>query len=298
MKKVLIVGSSSLVGSRFIELAKDKFNLIAVDRQQIDITNKEIVEKFFSENEFDVIVNFAAFTDVAAAEKETGDENGIAWKLNAVAPGYLAQVSEKFGKFLIHFSTDFVFEGLENSKGPFNEDAKLPEKPDNLSWYGWTKLLGEKSVREISPNSAIVRISYPFRTHFEGKVDFARKILELYDAGTLYPLFSDQIITPIFIDDLTEPLSKLIELQKPGIYHMVSSDRVSYYDFGDYLLYKVKGVKNVLQKASLIEFLKTPGRNKRPIFGGLDTQKTQESLGVKFKTWRQMIDEFALQLKF
>ena len=297
MKKVLVIGSSGLVGSRFTELAKDKFDLIPVDRDQIDITSRESIEKFFSENEFDVVVNLAAFTDVAGAEKEVGNEDGLAWKLNVLAPKYLAEVSEKFGRFFIHFSTDFVFEGLENSKGPFDEDAKLPDKPDNLSWYGWTKLLGEKAVREANKNSAVVRIAYPFRSNFAGKADFARKILELYDAGTLYPLFTDQIITPIFIDDLVEPLSKLIELQKPGIYHMVSSDSVTYYDFGNYLLNKARGIKDAPQKASLVEFMKTPERNKRPIFGGLTTKQTQEVLGLKFKTWREMADEFIDQLK-
>lgn len=296
MKKVLVIGAKGLVGSRFAELAGSGFDIIAADREEIDITDRASVEKYFGGNEFDSVINLAAFTDVAAAEKETGNEEGLCWKLNASAPKYLAEFSKKYKRFLIHFSTDFVFEGLESSKGPFDEDDKLPDTRDNLCWYGWTKLLGEKAVRKVCKNSAIVRITYPFRSHYAGKADFARKIIELYDAGTLYPLFTDQVITPIFIDDLVEPLSKLIEIERPGIYHIASDDITTYYDFGNYLLEKSKDIKDVPQKASLVEFLKNPERNKRPIWGGFKTQKTQQTLGIKFKSWREMIDEFVSQL--
>ncbi len=296
MKKVLVTGATGLVGSRFVEQASDKFEITPLDQTTLDITDQPAIEKYFQENKFDAVVNFAAFTDVGGAEKETGQEDGMAWKLNVLAPRYLAEALNKSGTFLIQISTDFVFEGMEDSKGPFDEDAPLPESPEKLSWYGWTKLLGEKAVKEVSKNSAVVRIAYPFRSHFSGKADFARKILELYDAGNLYPLFTDQIITPIFIDDLVEPLSKIIETSQPGNYHVVSSDMVTYYDFGDYLLEKVKGVKSAPQKASVIEFMKKPGVNKRAVWGGLKTEKTQEKLGMKFKTWKEMVDEFDSQL--
>ncbi|MFI5240831.1 MAG: SDR family oxidoreductase [Microgenomates group bacterium] len=296
MKKVLVIGASGLVGSRFIEMASKDFDVTSVDEKTLDITNEESVSKYFQENKFDAVLNLAAFTDVAGAENQRDDENGLAWKLNVLAPKYLAQETSKNNIFLIHFSTDFVFNDSENDKGPFDEDRPLPENKDNLSWYGWTKLLGEKSVRETSKNSAIVRIAYPFRSSFSGKADWVRKIIELYDAGTLYPLFTDQTLTPIFVDDLVPALSKLIEMTAPGIYHMVSSDVGIYYDMGNYILEKVRGVKDAPQKASLVEFMKTPGRNKRPIFGGLKTEKTQQKLGMKFKTWREMIDEFVSQI--
>lgn len=297
MKKVLVIGSGGLVGSRFMELAKDRLNLIPVDREQIDITNKESVEKFFSENKFDVTVNLAAFTDVAGAEKEAGNEDGLAWKLNVLAPKYLAEASHKFDRFFVHFSTDFVFEGLEDSKGPFDEDAELPSCPDDLCWYGWTKNRGEVEVSKVGEPYAIVRIANPFRANFSGKTDFIRKILYLYDQKSLFPLFTDQIITPIFVDDITDPLVKIVDGSLEGNFHVVSADTGSYFEVGDYALEKARGVKNAAEKASLIEFLKTPGRNKRPIWGGLSAKKTQEALGLRFRTWQEMVDEFAGQLK-
>lgn len=297
MKKVLVIGATGLVGSRFVELAQSKFEFIKVDEKALDITNEQSVNDFFNTVEFEVVVNLAAFTDVAAAEKQRGDEKGMAWVLNAEAPKYLAIAANKTNKFLVHFSTDFVFEGLENSKGPFEEDQALPTALDNLSWYGWTKLKGEQNVNnELPKGASVVRIAYPFRASFPNKVDFARKIIELYDQGSLFPLFSDQTITPIFIDDLAEYLSIIVDNKISGNLHLASSDSVTYFEFGNYLLEKARGVKDGAQATSLIEFMKNPERNKRPIWGGLKTEKTQNKLGVSFRSWREMVDSFVSQL--
>jgi dTDP-4-dehydrorhamnose reductase len=297
MKKVLAIGGSGMVGSRFCELAKDKFEIVSINEKTLDITDKNAVEAYFSQNKFDSVLNFSAYTDVSGAESQWNDQDGIAYRLNALAPKYLADVLNKNNIFFIHISTDFVFEGLENSKGPYDEDVRLPDKPDNLCWYGWTKNRGEAEIEKSEVKNAIIRIANPFRSVFPQKLDFARKILDLYDNNNLFPLFTDQIITPIFVDDLVTPLSVIIEKSLEGKFHLVSSDTGSYFDVGSYILEKGRGVKGVTKEASLVEFMKTPGRNKRPIFGGLATKKTQEKLGIKFNTWREMVDEFAAQLK-
>ena len=295
MKKVLVIGATGLVGSRFTELAKDKFEIISVDEKSLDITNYDSVKNYFDKNNFDAVVNFAAYTDVAGAEKEWNDETGLCYKLNTLAPGYLAQECKLYNKFLVHFSTDFVFEGLEDSKGPFDEDQKLPDKPDNLCWYGWTKNRGEIEIEIRETQNAIVRIANPFRANFPQKLDFARKLIDLYDKNNLFPLFTDQIITPIFVDNLVEPLSKIVSEEIEGKFHLVSSDTGNYYEVGKYILEKARAAGDKVQESSLVEFMKTPGRNKRPIWGGLATQKTQEKLGMKFKTWREMVDQFVEQ---
>lgn len=289
MKKVLVIGATGLVGSRFVELTKDKLDIISVDETKLDITNKESVEKFFDETSFDTVLNLAAYTDVAKAESERNNENGLCFKLNALAPKYLNESCKKHNRFLVHISTDFVFEGLENSKGPFDEDQDLPETNKNLSWYGWTKNRGETG-------DAIVRIANPFRNNFPQKLDFARKILDLYDKNSLFPLFTDQIITPIYVDEMVSPLLKIINEKINGKFHIVSSDTCSYYDLANYLIEIARGVKDYPRRALLTEFLKDTKNNKRPIWGGLATKKTQEKLGMKFKTWKEMVDEFILYL--
>lgn len=297
MKKILAIGYSGLVGSRFVELAKTKLDVIGVDEKTLDITNQSAVEKYFSENKFDSVINFSAYTDVAGAEAQWNDTSGLCYRLNVLAPKYLSETLKKNNMFFVHFSTDFVFEGLENSRGPFDEDSVIPTQSTNLCWYGWTKNRGEIEVQNSGVKNAIVRIANPFRANFPSKLDFARKILDLYDKDSLFPLFTDQVITPIFVDDLVDPLSKIVEETLEGVFHLVSADTGTYFDVGSYILEKTRGVKDVAQKSSLVEFMKTPGRNKRPIFGGLLTKKTQDRLGVNFRSWRQMVDEFANQLK-
>ena len=86
MKKVLVIGASGLVGSRFVELAKNKIDIIPVDEKVLDITDKDAVDKYFKENQFDSVLNLAAVTNVDGCEKERGDENSFTWKLNVVGP--------------------------------------------------------------------------------------------------------------------------------------------------------------------------------------------------------------------
>lgn len=294
MKKYLVIGGTGLVGSRFVELVS-KERRETPTSQEIDILDKDSLKSYFSEkkDKFDVVINFAAYTNVAEAETQREDERGSCWQLNALGAENLSNICKEFGKFLIHISTDFVFEGLDDNPGPYSEDAATPKSPDNLSWYGWTKLVGEKKVMEKNDNAAIVRISYPYRNSYEKKTDFARKIISLYDEGKLYPMFNDQMMTPVFIDHLIAPLEKLAELSKPGFYHMVDSGLVSPFEFAAHLLKKTRNAEDVVKRSSLKEFLKDPKQNKRPVNGGLKTEKTQKILGLKFNTWKEAIDEFA-----
>jgi dTDP-4-dehydrorhamnose reductase len=298
MKHFLVFGTPGLVGSRFVDLLASERQPITPELHEIDITDKSSLTAFFKENEknFAAVVNFAAFTDVDAAEKERGDEKGSAWQVNVEGAANVASMAKKFDKFLVHISTDFVFPGSKDSPGPYSEDAKLPDNPDGISWYGWIKLMGENKVKEVGGKVGVVRISYPFRSHHTQKMDFARNILSLYDEGKLYPMFTDQVMTPTFIDEAVSVIEEICELEKPGIFHLASSNTTTPYEFAKYLLEKARKAKDVVKKGSLEEFMKTPGRTHRPLFGGLDTKKTQKELGMKFKTWQQAVDEFVEQI--
>src|SRR3989344_6444159 len=251
----LVIGGSGLIGSRFVELTKKNNIILSPSEKELDITSGPSVDNFFKNSKFDIVVNFAAYTNVDGAEKERGDKKGIVWGLNVGAAENLAKACQKFGKFLIHISTDFIFPGTKENPGPYAEDAELPGEMEKIGWYGWTKLEGEKQVRKINKNAAIVRTAYPFRTAYEQKLDFARNILALFDEGKLYPLFSDQKLTPVLIDDLVGVLEKIANLKRPGIYHTVTSDVTTPYDFANYLLEKARRVKSVVQKGSMEEFL-------------------------------------------
>ncbi len=298
MKKFLVFGTPGLVGSRFVDLLAAERQPITPEVHEIDITDKASLLVFFEKEhkKFETVVNFAAITDVDEIEKERGSEKGLAWQVNVEGAANVANAAKKFDKFLVHISTDFVFPGTKDNPGPYSEDAKLPESSDGISWYGWTKLMGEKKVHEIGGRHAIARISYPFRSHYTQKTDFARNVLFLYEENKLYPMFDDQIMTPTFIDEAASAIEEICELEKPGIFHLASSNTTTPYEFASYLLEKAKNVKGVVKKGSLEEFLKTPGRTLRPRLGGLNTKKTQKELEMKFKTWQQAVDEFVEQV--
>ena len=298
MKHFLVFGTPGLVGSRFVDLIASERQTITPELHQVDITDKASLVAFFQKNEksFDAVINFAAFTDVSGAEKEKGDEKGLVWRVNVDGAGNVAEMAKKYNKFLVHISTDFVFSGSDENPGPYTEDAKLPETSDKISWYGWTKLMGEKKVQEIGGRHAIARISYPFRSHYTQKNDVARKILALYDEEKLYPMFTDQVMTPTFIDEAVSAIEEICELEKEGVYHLVSSNTTTPYEFTSYLLEKARGVKDVVKKGSLKEYFKKSGKAPISRLGGLDGNKTQKELGMKFKTWQQAVDEFVEQL--
>jgi len=297
MKKVLVIGGSGMVASRFIDLARSKFEITSADEKTLDITNREKIASFFENNSFDAVVNFAAFTNVDGAEAQKGDKEGLVWKLNVEGPKALAEICLAKNMFMVHISTDFVFPGNEANPGPYSEDSILSESEEGIGWYGWTKNRAEVEVSGSGCRKAIVRYGYPFRAaEFDLKKDWARNLLGIYNEQKLYPLFTDQVQSVVFIDDLVEPLCKIVEEGLEGVFHIVSEDTTTPYEIGSYVLEKYAGKLVEIQKGSMVEFLKAPGRTPRPRLGGLTVEKTEEKLGMKFKTWREMVEEFLDQL--
>ena len=195
--------------------------------------------------------------------------------------------------FLIHISTDFVFPGDQNYPGPYSEDAGLPENPAGIGWYGWTKNRAENVITKIGSQVAIIRYGYPFRaSKYPLKLDWARKLLKLYNEQKLYPLFDDQIYSILFIDDLVDPLFKIIEEGLSGVFHIASANTTTPYGAGKYLLEKYTGKEIEIQKGSMEQFLKSSGVTPRPQFGGLKVDQTEKRLGMTLKTWKQMVDGF------
>lgn len=296
-KKILVIGSSGLVGSEFVRLASKNVDIVGVDEKTLDITNETSIENYFSKNEFGSVINFAAITDVDGAEKERGEKDKLTWKLNVEGVQNLAKACKKYGRFLIQISTDFIFQEDKENPGPYDEDKKIPNNMDGIGWYGWTKNRAEKILKNSGVNYAIVRIAYPFYSNnFEGKLDFAKNYLKLFDEKKLFPIFTDQTFTPLLLDELVVPLVKIAEEKIEGVHHIVSSNIATSFEFVEYLLKVARDVEKVVEKGSMKKFLETEGRTPRPRLGGLKTEKTQKKLRLKFKTWQEMVDSFSSNL--
>jgi len=283
-----VVGSLSMVGSRFCELSSGSFSLIKTDLKgdiSIDITQGDSVNVFFKNHDFEWLILFSAFTDVDGAEKQRGDKNGLCYLVNVGGTANVVDACKSSNRKLIFISTDFVFDG---SAGPYHEDD--PTGPDlkKVSWYGLTKIEAENYIRENLANFLILRIAYPYRGRFTAKDDIAKRILRLYLKNQLYPMFSDQVITPTFIDDLFPAVKLLISSGQEGIFHLVSSRPTTPFEFAKDTVKIFGGNPNKVKSASIIEFLKNPANTPRSINGGLKVDKIK-ALGFKPTDWQEGI---------
>lgn len=272
-----IIGAGSFIGSSVLKDLEGK--LAAPSSLELDITDIQTVKSALEKNHPSSVISFAAYTNLAEAEKERGDKSGIVWKVNVQGAENLSKVCNETGTFLVHISTDAVFPGTDNFPGPYPEDATLPDNPNPLSWYAYTKLKGEEAVQANTRDWAIVRISYPFG-NLHNPRDFALKTIQYIKMG--YSLFNDQNFTPTFLPDLSGALNKIVSQHQVGIYHVVCSRITTPFNFAKYIADKL-GLENQIQSGSINDYKGFP----RVKLGGLENKKTQEKLGLKLHQWQE-----------
>ncbi len=296
MAKILFTGSTGLVGSRVYELLQDKHSITTVSREdnqadiQVDLNDLSLLKKTLENLDLEYVFHFAGYTAVDEAEKQKGEIDGLCYQTNVNSTQNILNIASSRNAKVIFISTDFVFDG-EN--GPYTESDHTGTQ-DGLSWYGWTKKLAEDSVLNDSDRHQIIRIAYPFRSNFT-KGDFARDMITKMESNSLYPLFSDQFLTPTFIDSLADFLIFSLEKSLGGIYHLANSDVVTPYDFGQ-IINDVFEFNYQIEKGSIYSFRQSfPDKAKRPIKGGLITEKIK-ALGVPTITNREALEILKTQI--
>ena len=290
MKKILVTGAKGLVGSRFVELSNKQYQFLTPELPDFDLTDIDNVYRTVIEFNPDWVINFAAFTDVNAAETQPHDETSLAWQVNVKGVENLvnAFLSDK----IIHISTDMVFSGDLEQPGPFSEYDKTQDDPSKLTWYGYTKNQAEKVI--LKHGGSILRIIYPVRASFPLKLDYIRGAHQKYKSGKMHPLFNDQQMSIAFIDEIAETLNRIIDQDARGIFH-ASSDTTNPHELITFVLEQL-GETPDLQKASIIDFLKTqPNPYRYPQFGGLKTINTEKELGVHFSSWQTVVEKLIAQ---
>ena len=219
---ILATGLSGMVGTRVAEILSDNFEFEDISLATgIDITDKKSVDRVISESESKIVLHLAAKTDVDSCEddKILGEE-GAAWQINVVGTENIIEAAKANGKRVIYISTDFVFNG---TKDGYQED----DKPNPVSWYGYTKYQGEERLSTSDISFTVLRISYPYRNLFEQKKDFVHRIIDQLKIDGKIMAVRDHIITPTFIDDIAFGLSLFLKRNLSGIYHLVGSSSLS-----------------------------------------------------------------------
>lgn len=298
MKKLLLTGSTGLVGSRFFDLYKDTFSITTIGRsdtdQLINLMSENAVIKAVEKSNADAVINFAAYTKVDEAEKEKGDKNGEVYIMNVLLPLWLAKACKSSGKILYHISTDYVFSGKKQDN-PYTEK----DTPDPVnSWYAVTKYEGEQGVINIEGKYSIVRISYPFSGVYRKKPDVARVLVDKLRKKEIYLGVTDQKIKPTSVDDIANALSLLINQNAEGIYHVAGNYSPQSYMTPYQFAKKIAEIMNLnTSLINPISFLELSKKRlaPRPQHTWLDTNKI-ESLGFQITPIDDALEGFKKQL--
>lgn len=280
--EILITGSKGQLGSDAVKVLGRFHETMAVDLEELDITNPEDVEAMVRDFRPDVILNCAAFTNVDACETQ----RDIAWKVNVEGPRNLALSVKKNGGLLIHISTDYVFSGEKPPPEAYLED----DKPGPISFYGKTKLEAEAAVRQATDRHCIVRTAwlYGIAGH-----NFLKTMLKLAMRGPQKEIkvVSDQFGSPTWSYQLAVQIAKIIEIDGRGIYHATAEGCCTWYDLACYFLTKMD-VPHTLIPCTSEEYL-TPA--KRPRNSILENRRLK-SVGINLmRDWRKNIDQFISQ---
>jgi dTDP-4-dehydrorhamnose reductase len=276
MHNILVTGSNGQLGNelRLVVEEKDKVNnYFFTDVEELDITNKSDVSKFLHANNIDVVVNCAAYTNVDKAE----DEKEIADLINHIGVKNLAESCKERDGFMIHISTDYVFDGTKNT--PYTETDKT--KP--LGVYGETKLRGENAIINSGCEYVIIRTSWLYSSFGN---NFLKTMQRLTAEKESIKVVFDQVGTPTYAGDLANVIYTIIQRDeddiKNQIYHYSNEGVCSWYDFA-VAINEISGNNCNVLPCHSNEF---PSKVTRPSHSVLDKSKFKNALGIEIPYWR------------
>ncbi len=242
---------------------------------RLDISDFDAVMDAFTSFRPDVVLNCAAYNFVDKAETDYAG----AFKANAFGPALLAHAARKYGATLVHYGSDYIFDGLK--KSPYAEtDAANP-----LNQYGKSKLAGETLVLESGARALILRLSWVFGA---GRQNFIWKLREMAKGGGPLKMVDDEISVPTYTGDIVDLTLGALEKNLSGVYHLVNSGFCSRYDWAAAVLKELK-LGNALERVSSGAF-DLPAR--RPGFSAMSNRKIAQQLGLDIRDWREAVSAY------
>jgi len=285
MKKVWIAGASGMLGSHFKRLlAERNIPFLANDRKQIDITDLDTVSDFIRVQKISHVINCAAYTDVDKAETEQKE----AYLANAVGPHYLGIAGRRHGARVLHFSTDYVFDG--KSRRPYSEEHFCTPSTS----YGMSKLAGEIKLLEEHQRSCVIRTSWLYGS--SGK-NFVDTMLKLMCEKEHLRVVSDQIGRPTYCQDLAEIALEMLDAE--GVYHFSNSFETSWYQFAKEIRQQSGelGFPLIVKEIEPISSRDYPTAATRPVYSTLNTKKIEELLGKTPRPWHEALRDYLVYVK-
>ena len=273
--KILITGSDGMLGHDLADVLKGKHELILTTSKTLDITDKNHVIDFVSSQKPDMLINAAAYTDVDGCEKN----QELAYSVNGEGVRNLAMACKKIGCGLVHISTDYVFNG-ENTRPWVEDDETGP-----ISVYGKSKLEGEKAICEILEKYFILRTAWLYGVN--GR-NFPKTMLELAENHSKITVVYDEVGTPTYTLDLAHAISKLIETDCYGIYHLTNSGSCSWCEFARYI-FEIAGADVEVVPVTADEFARPAPR---PSYSVLENRNWVENGFEPLRNYTEAIKEY------
>lgn len=292
--RILIFGSNGMLGQRLSEFfSKNSLELLtssieeksyieSLDYIQCDITDRNKTKKIIYDFCPDFIINAAAFTNVDLSETE----RETAWKVNVKAVEYMAEAARIIDAHIIHFSTDYIFDGRN---GPYLETAM----PNPLGYYGRTKLASENVLKLYAVKHTIIRTNVLYGPAKFGRPDFVKWVVNSLKENKTIKIVTDQINNPTYIDDLVQAVDKIIESKREGIYNIGGREFLSRFEFTQIIADYFSLDKNLIIPITTAE-LNQPAR--RPLKSGLITIKAQSEFGYRAHSVYEALEEMKKEL--
>ena len=258
MKLPLILGTglSGLVGSRITELLRDDFSFEDLSFDiGVDITNRGQIAERIAKSPATHILHLAAKADVDGCELDKAKgQDGVAWKVNVKGTENVVTAAHASGKQVIYISTDFVFDGSQES---YSED----DMPSPVNWYGLTKREGEK-ITLTYPENCVMRLSYPYAAKNTVKRDFLHAVAGKLAASQPVQVLTDHFFTPTFIDDIAAAIEAMVQTNASGVYHVVGSESLTPFAAAEKIAHTFSYSPQLIQPTTIAEYFS--GRANRP----------------------------------
>lgn len=277
---VLITGSRGQLAGEFIRrLAGPRYRVEAPPEEELDITRSDRVEEAFRRHQPHMVINCAAYNLVDRAEQD----HETAFRVNALGVKHLAEACRISGSLLIHYSTDYVFDGTKDAF--YTEE----DEPNPINRYGQTKLAGDRFVMETLPGYLLFRVSWVFGT---GTQNFLHKLMDLAGKNRVLRVVSDQLSIPTPTDLIVQLTLRAVRKGLRGLYNLTAGGYVTRYELARYFLAAV-GKQNLILPVTS-DYFPSPAR--RPAFSALSNGKLAGALGVTIPSWERGIDRYVRTL--
>jgi len=285
--RVLLFGKNGQLGWEFQQVLPSFGELVALDYEDLDLSDLSTLRRTLDELKPDLIVNASAYTAVDEAESK----EDLAEAINGLAPGVMAEAAQRSGAVLLHYSTDYVFDGYKGD--PYVET----DLPNPLNAYGRSKLIGERNIQQVGGSYVILRTSWVYSTR---GTSFVSKTLAWARKNQVLRIVSDQVSSPTWARSLAETSALMLaraggELTDffrdyGGVYHLAGSGHASRFEWAQEILANDPNPgEQVVERMETALTADFPTPAQRPLFTVLDCSLFENAFGLRLPDWKQAL---------